>query len=188
MNNWNFDEFLNYFFYLVSFNNRFLNNDFYRFYNFLKNWYFFQYFNLNWWLSDNISNFHYFLNDLWNLDNSIFNFNYRNYLFNDSIDRFIFGYNLVLDFRSFIVDRFLNNYFFYFLNFNNFWNFLHDFLYSINDNFDRFQYLNNFLCRNNFFLFNYNLMILRDSHNYLFLNLNNFLNFYDLLYNPINIL
>ena len=188
MNNGNLDEFLNNFFYLMSFNHWFLNNHLDWFDNFLIDWDFFQHLYLDWWLSYHISNFHYFLNNLWNLDYSVFNFDDRNNFFDDAVNRFIFCDNLMFYFRCFVVYRFLNNYFFYFLNFDNFWNLFHNFLNSINDNFDRFENLHYFLSRNYFFLLNDDFMILRHPHNNLFLNLNNLLNFHNFFHNPINIL
>ena len=141
------------------------------------------------WFSYYISQFDDFLYNFRDFYDSIFDLDNGNYFFNDSINGFVLGDDLILDVWSFIVDRFFHNHFPYSFNFNDFRDFFHNLLNFFNKDFNLFGYFHNSLYWNNFFFFYYNFMILWLSYHNFFcyfvdlFDLNNFFhNSIDILY------
>ena len=129
---------------------------------------------------DDMLNFYYFFNNLWDLYDSFDSLDNRNWFFNDSFYDFMSHFNVILNFSGWPVLNLWDDFLFNFDNFNNLRNmnnFLYNFLYD-NWHLDNplyyfFEWWNdNFL--NNLNLFNYFLNMVHNSF-----HLNNFFYLYD---------
>jgi hypothetical protein len=82
---------------------------------------------------DDMLNFHYFFNNLWDLYDSFDSLDNRNWFFNDSFYDFMSHFNVILNFSGWPVLNLWDDFLFNFDNFNNLRNmnnFLYNFLYD----------------------------------------------------------
>ena len=181
MNYWNFNESIDHFFHFNPLNYRLLNCYFYDLNSLLNNRSLPDCFDLDN-LSYDVSNFNNFLYNFRNFHDSILYFDYWNNLFNDSIDWYFLNQDFVLYLWCRVIDWLLDDYFFDFLDFDDFWYLFHHLLDSFNENLHWFNHLNYFLCRNNFLNLDEHFLIFRYLHDYFFFHFAHFLDLYDFLY------
>lgn len=136
---------------------------------------------------NNISYFNYFFSNSLNFNDSILNFNNRDYLLYYSVDWHFLYYHIVSDLWSRVIHGLLDNDFFYLFNFHHFYNFLNNFLNSIDEHFNRFYHLNYFFCRDDLFNFQCNWFVVKYLNNFFLHNKFRSNNLHNLLYFSINL-